>query len=224
MSSLKDRQRQIPNGFKFHIPEVGYVSAPFSSFDTIVNSVENVIRSNPAKAQQYGWPTARADIASWIDTYNANYCLMNGWKDYVTGEDLTPPKHGPPPRLSALAAGAKSLTEWIGEGANPETQPVAEERALVCSKCPLNLPGDMSNFFERGTSEMLREAIAAANHSKMTTVHDKKLGVCSACLCPMRLKVWVPLKHILNHMSSETKAALNPNCWITKANNQEEAS
>lgn len=215
MATLKDRQRQVPNGFRFRIPEVNYASAPFSSFDTIVNSVHSIAKSNPGLFQSKGWPQTRADVATWVDEYNARYCLEMGYLDYINGVEDSPPKHGPPPRVSALAAGAKSLAEWIGDGASPESHEVAEHRAEVCSKCPMNKPWDMSNFFERGTSEMLREAVAAAAQQKLVTRFDKQLGVCEACYCPMRLKVWVPLGPILNNMPEETKAALHPSCWIT---------
>ena len=48
----------------------------------------------------------------------------------------------------------------------------------------------------------------------LTTPHDSKLGVCKACDCPMRLKVFVPLDKIVGHMLPEAKAALDPTCWI----------
>ena len=225
MASLKDRQRQIPNGFRFRIPELGYQSKPFQSFDTIVNDVFQIAKANPALFTSKGWPHTRADVATWVDEFNARYCLEMGYSEYINGEEVSPPKHGPPPRAEALAAGAKSLGDWIGSGANPVSQEVADSRAATCVKCPLNKEGDLSNFFERGTSEMLRSAIAAAKEVRLVTRFDKQLGVCDACYCPMKLKVWMPLAHINKQMSDETRAALDPKCWVlseTKAQNEPE--
>lgn len=219
MSRLKNRQQQIPNGLRFRIPELNYASPPFPSFESIVSAVYAIARANPALFRAKNWPQNRDDIETWVDQYNARYCFEMGYLDYITGAETDPPKHGPPPRSAALAAGAKSLTEWIGAGASPETREVAEARAEVCVKCPLNQPGDLSNFFERGTSEMLREAVAAANQVKLVTRFDKQLGVCEACYCPMRLKVWVPLEHIVKNMSAETRSSLDPKCWIKNQTN-----
>jgi hypothetical protein len=219
MPRLKDRNRQIPNGFRFALPEVGYKSRDFDSFSTISNQVSSIIKANPARAKQYGWPTDDASIADWIDDFNSRICQGNGWNDFITsglGEVPYDPKSGPPlTRVAALAAGAKSLAEWLGEGNIPVDDLLATNRAKVCVACPLNKQGDLSNFFERATSELIRRYIENASDSKLTTPYDAKLGVCDACLCPMRLKVHTPLKHIIAHMPEHVHDDLDPKCWIT---------
>jgi hypothetical protein len=214
MATLKDRQRQIPNGFRFRIPELNYQSKPFDSFDTIVTTVASIARSNPAYFTSKGWPTRRDEVAMWVDEFNARYCAEMGYDEYINGSEDSPPKHGPPPRAAALVAGGKSLGEWIAGGADPVLSGEAEDRASVCVKCPFNKEGDLSNFFERATSEMLRATIASAKELKLTTRFDDKLGVCDACYCPMKLKVWMPMKHILANMSPEILNELHPECWI----------
>jgi len=87
MAKLKDRQRQIPNGLKFHLPEVKYKSSPFASFDSICNSVHTIVQANLELAIAKGWPTDMPAIRDWVDTYNANLCEMNKWTDYY---DPTP--------------------------------------------------------------------------------------------------------------------------------------
>jgi len=218
MARLKDRQRQIPGGFKFALPDLNYTSAPFASFDTIVNSVWSAIQANPAVAQARGWPQTRDDTAHWVDEFNADFCYFNGWRDYINGEPSGgPPKSTPPPSQAArLAAGAKTIAEWLGEGARPVSSDKAEERAFVCTRCPLNVPGDLSTFFTRAASDILRRQIASAREVDLVTIHDHRLGVCSACSCPMRLKVWVPINNIRQHMTDESRAALDKNCWIPR--------
>ena len=216
MPRLKDRQRQIPNGFKFAIPEVNYQSAPFASFDAIVNSVTAIVTANPALTQARGWPASRNDVADWVDQFNAQWCDRNGWHDYINGRgEGEPPKFGPPPG-AALVAGGRTLADWIGEGANPVAHELAEARAAVCARCPQNQPGDLANFFTRAASEILRQQIETAKSLELATSLDSKLGVCAACSCPMRLKVHTPLPNILRHLLPESRAALDGKCWILK--------
>lgn len=193
------------------------MSAPFTSFDTIVNQVDNIVRANPGRAMAAKWPTSRSEIADWVDDFNARLCQANGWNDYINDTGEEPPKfNGPPPgRLGALAAGAQANAEFILSGQPPVEESVATARAAVCVACPLNQPGDLGNFFERATAEMLRQAIGGLHELKLQTPHDVKLGVCSACYCPMRLKCWYPLDFISKHMNPETKSALHPSCWVT---------
>lgn len=218
MSRLKDRQRQIPGGFRFAIPELNYASSPFSSFDIITNSVFSVMQANPALASARGWPQTRGDVADWVDEFNANVCWHNGWKEYINGEPSgEPPKYtAPPAKLAALAGGAQAIVEWLGAGGAPVSSELAAGRAKVCVKCPLNQQGDLSNFFERATSELIRRQIASARSESFTTPDDNKLGVCSACYCPLRLKVHFPIHHIRKNLTLESTAALDANCWITK--------
>ncbi len=218
MARLKDRQRQIPNGLKFRIPEVNWQSQPFQSFDTIVNSVHTIIKANPALALSKGWPANRDDIAHWVDDFNARWCLQNGWHDYVTtspGESA--PKISPPPALAEkLAAGARTITDWMGEGATPVDGEKAAARAHVCAACPLNQPGDLSNFFVRSASELLKQQIETFKQLSMTTPDDDRLGVCAACSCPLRLKVHVPVEHILRRLPQASRDLLHETCWIAK--------
>ena len=216
MPRLRDRNHQIPNGYRFGLPEANWKAPPFASFVQIVNQVQRIVAANPALAQSKGWPTARPDIENWVDEFNATICQMNGWTNYIVdgGSVWSPPKPVPLSAARNVAAGAKTLASWISQGATPVSRQQGEDRALVCSKCPLNQPGDLSNFFTRATSELIRMQIQTAQDLDLTTPHDSKLGVCSACDCPMRLKIWTPLKNILEHLLPGAKAALDPKCWI----------
>lgn len=219
MARLKNRQTQIPNGLRFRIQQLNYTSAPFSSFDVIVNSVKQLADGNPQLFHQNGWPTERPAIADWVDEFNAGICKANQWNDYIVETpDISPPKFPPPPSsrhpAGAVAAGVVSLAEWFGEGAQPVERNLAEKRAQVCSKCPLNKKGDYGNWFTKAVAEGIRNMAGAFRGLKINTVHDEQLGVCEACMCPMKLKVHVPLKHILSNTDKETMDAFDSNCWI----------
>lgn len=216
MPRLKSRQQQIPNGMRFAIPEANWKSPPFASFDSIVHTVSSIVAANPELAQQKGWPQTREGIADWVDEFNAQLCAQNGWTNYYNegGGLASLPKPVPLSVAKNVAAGAKTLANWIGSGAQPVTPSLAEARAKVCSKCPVMQQGDMSNFFTRATSEIIRMQVQTAQELDMVTPYDKQLGVCGACSCPMRLKVWVGLTPILEGILPEAKAALDVKCWI----------
>ena len=211
-ASLKNRQVQIPGGLQFRIPEVGFIAPPYQSFDTLVASVLRVVLANPKLAAKFRWPTDRAGVEVWVDHTNAMVCQQNGWKDYITVfRDLEPPKLPPPSGahpLEALAAGAKSLAEWFGAGGEPVEKELALSRAKVCFNCPQNHPGDWGNWFSRSASELIRKVCS------LGTEYDEELGVCEACQCPTKLKVHVPIPHILNNIPADSKAALDSKCWI----------
>jgi hypothetical protein len=91
MPTLKDRQHQIPGGFTFDLPAFGWKSASFSSFDTIVGQVYQILNANPSAARARGMPLERENIANWIDEYNAQRCFDNRWFNFIVGGSNPPP-------------------------------------------------------------------------------------------------------------------------------------
>lgn len=113
-----------------------------------------------------------------------------------------------------LAGGVALLRDWTGTGA-PVSPELANKRAKVCVECPLN--NRDPNWLDKlttETSEAVRSQMELKTTLKLATDLDEQLGVCDACLCPMKLKVWVPLDYILKHTSEDTYRALHPKCWI----------
>lgn len=222
MATLKSRQSQIPNGFRYVIPELKWSAPPYSSFDSIVNAVQATFNANPHLCAKHGWPTDRAEVANLVEQYNVKLCQDMGWTKYI--HDVTQPDGGgtrPPfPNPSLLqsgvrvAVGARTLIDWLGDGGKPVPHAQAEARSNICVTCPLNTPGDLTNWFTRGASELIRKQVGAARDLGMSTSSDDKLGVCSACSCPVALKVHVPLAYILKSIPADSKKALDSKCWI----------
>ena len=50
----------------------------------------------------------------------------------------------------------------------------------------------------------------------MSTIYDEKLHLCSACACPLKLKVHVPISWITKRLTPEQMERLKeaPACWI----------
>jgi hypothetical protein len=229
MPRLKSRTSQIPEGFFYYHPETKWRSTPWASFDSIVNEVIQHRMGNPALAMKHRWSTDRAQVEAEVDAFNANVCAQMGWQQFIVGnEGVPPPKMKAPSaaevsQLSAVAtkvrlvwAGIKNLSEWLDAGAPAVEQTRAELRAHVCVNCPLHGQGDFSAWFTKPAAEAIKRQVEKGLEKNLSTSYDSKLGVCNACLCPMRLKVHEPIEIILNHTSPETldKLRTAPACWI----------
>jgi hypothetical protein len=226
MPALKSRQKQIPNGLRFSIPEVRWQSTPFASFDTIVNQIKNLVDSNPALNAKY--PTDREAIADMVDSANAAYCQKMGWNAYINNPDsgIPDPKPMAPAvqsRLRSVAgavkrvnAGAALLLDWERNGQPPVDHATAECRAVICSTCPQNGKGDLTRWFTGPASELIRSQLGRLHGLNLSTSIDEQLGICDVCLCPLKLKIWAPLELIKSHIPEDVKAQLPAHCWILK--------
>lgn len=112
------------------------------------------------------------------------------------------------------AAGVKILLDWLGEGARPVDTVLAEKRSKVCVACPQNQQGDFFQRIEAGVAAGIRKTVEIKNSMRLRTTADDQLHTCQACDCHLPLKVWVPIKHILDHDREEIRANLDPKCWI----------
>lgn len=221
MSRLKDRNRQIPNGFIFLQPETQWKPPPFASFQTIVDSLIAHRVANPYLVQKHGWTTDQTSVANEVAAFNARVCEVMGWNDYIEpGDGGAPSVPFPSPtpslsgRLSQLAAGGKILVKWIASGAEAVAPELSHSRASVCVQCPLNGKGDWTSFFTQPVSNAIVAALEDRKQMQLSTPLDDQLGVCEACSCPLKLKVHMKIEPILADMPYESFDALAANCWI----------
>jgi hypothetical protein len=221
MARLTSRQKFIPGGFKFYDPHLKWTAPANASFQVICDGLRNVRMANPGVTKANNLSTDANQIADEVDFFNASICERMGWNDYITGAQggsaapfPQPPPRSLPQRLQSVAAGAKTIVEWITSGAEAVPQEQANARASVCSGCPLNDASDFTKLFTVPVSAAIHEALNARRDMKLETPYDGSLHVCSACLCPMKLKVHVPFEKFYSKMSQETKDALHESCWI----------
>lgn len=238
MLQLKDRNKQIPNGLRFYIPELKWnAPGPYASFTRICDAVEQVIRANPHLAQQHQWPQDRVGVENWVDNYNAQLVSQMGWDSppgtYLLADNSpSSPKWSPSlqsenlqglraaaEKVKELVRGAKTLSEWDDSGEPPVDRNLSNQRASVCSSCKLNEAGDWTKWFTVPAAELITRRIATVQGKGISTLHDERLHFCSACSCPLKLKVHVPLPWIKRAITNEQKqrmSAGNPNCWVVR--------
>lgn len=230
MPRLLNRQKQIPNGYRFYIPRLRWQSPKNASFEVIVMSAIAALMANRRVADILKWDLSHDAMADRVDEYNAKICEANGWNDFIVQ-----PVYQSLPKLSPrdqqiqsaslkaavaaakeLVSGAKTLMEWIDSGEPPVEPEAAEARATVCSTCPKNEPGDFTRWFTVPAAELIKRQVEKAQSRKLTTGKDGALHLCTACHCPLKLKVHVPIHWITTRLSSPQMAKLReaPACWI----------
>ena len=238
MPSLREPQKSIPNGFVFWQPETKWAPTPFSSLDSITQQLIKHRQGRPDLVAKYGWSLDPAQVYQEVMAFNVAKCLQMGWTDYLLmgGSESAVPFPTPQPsllrRARNVAGGAEILVEWIQEGQPVVLQEVANRRAATCAVlqregrkdengnpipgCPKNGKGGLEAYFTVPVSNAIRHELERKKQMKLETPFDESLGTCTACSCPLKLKVFLPLENILPKLSAEQKAALDPYCWITK--------
>ncbi len=103
---------------------------------------------------------------------------------------------------------------WFGNGGEPVSIELAQARANVCLKCPMNYKGDW--LWSMATQLAIN---AQSNLRRLMNIRlegEENLGVCEVCGCKTKLKSLVPIKHIYRTMSGEQLTKYPSNCWIPK--------
>lgn len=229
MPTLKEPQKSIPGGFVFFQPQTKWSATPFSSLDSITNQLIAHRKGRPDLVAQNKWSLDPAVVYQEVMAYNVAKCVQMGWNDYLLGgsegTSFFPPT--PPPTLrqkaKRLVAGVSTLVSWAEDGAPTVSQELANRRAAICTggddpvkACPLNGKGGLESYFTVPAQEAIRKQLERKRLMKLETPMDEMLGVCTACDCPLGLKVWMPLGNILAKMLPAAQEALAPNCWIRK--------
>lgn len=108
-------------------------------------------------------------------------------------------------RVRQDAVAAKTLTEWLGAGGEPVAPALAERRAAICAQCPQNII--RRKRLETSIAEAIRQQETVRSKIDLRTSNDQNLHTCQSCGCHLKLKVWVPLKHL-------APADFPGHCWF----------
>lgn len=223
---LKDRNKFIPGGFSYTQPQLSYETkgAEYKSFIVVRDEIVTVRRANPFLSQQHHLSTDPNVVADELDAFCTARMQARGWTNFIT--DGPGPPLSNPSRLrqsgaavvgsvKKTAAGIGLVRDWIGSGLKPVDKSLAELRAGVCVECPQNGDPNWIQKLDAVAADGIKKLLEIRNDLQLQTPHDAKIFTCLACDCALKLKVWAPSNHILEHTSPEVKAKLDPRCWIT---------
>lgn len=124
--------------------------------------------------------------------------------------------------IGSVANAAVILTRWLGSGGKPVDSDVSQRRANVCNtvaqgqRCPFNEQGFTPT--ER-IAEIIRSQTGEKNKLKLTVQGEETLGVCTICHCDLKLKVHVPIHHILSGTPQPMLMKFKreqPQCWMVQ--------
>lgn len=220
MLRLRSRQQCAINGFQFIDAPISHEPIVEWDFNSCVAKVISRRQNNP----RFALTTDVVAVGNEVDFQNAlrmqsirnaeSYIIDTGGggqPNFPTARNVRPSVAG---RFKSVGAGVKVLLDWIGEGAEAVQLPQSERRASICAACPMNQPGGLESWFTEPASALIRKQLSIKNDLNLSTSHDDQLNVCSACLCPLRLKVHVPIRHVLSHLPAPARQKLVPQCWI----------
>jgi hypothetical protein len=237
MIRLKDTSTLPPGGFPYEQPETGYKDFPkMISFGEMVAAVVKYRAGNNLPG---------ADIQSVSEDLHTYNCVrLGGDPNYCSDGPVVmrQVQHTLAQKKtmlgSVVAAGAGLFAqvkhapeainiagEWLGEGANPVAQTMAQARSDVCTgrltgnPCPKN---ELSGWsFSMPIANRIHEWLERKNKMNLRVQGEDQLGTCAGCTCNLPLKVWVPFHNIHKHTPDATFQKLDPRCWMLKERDKE---
>lgn len=108
-----------------------------------------------------------------------------------------------------IANGAVIWGEWLGNSKQPVGYDVAQNRAIACLKCPKNKTGYP---IREAAASAIKAQMELKKHLSLRVHGEKQLHTCSACGCPIRLKIWEQLSRVLPE--PEEKSNYWEHCWL----------
>lgn len=115
--------------------------------------------------------------------------------------------------IKRAAQGTGVVLDWLTSGGQPVEQALAEKRAAVCVECPKNVTGA---WYTVAPATIIKETLEARKDLKLETQQGDKLKSCDVCKCLMPLKVFVPLRFIVDHTKPEIMSEFPSQCWIAR--------
>jgi len=210
------------NGWHYHQPQTGWdlqKNAPSAAWD--FNGAVQAIIAHRKANPRFNLATDQKTVEDQLDETNALRMLsIPGADIYVQTDPAMLPKTMPRPlnQLQNVAVGASTIVEWIASGAEAVPQELANKRAEICTTCPMNDTGDWTRLFTVHAQNAIMFALNQRRDWKLSTPFDDRLHVCSACSCPLKLKVHMPLERILAKLPKQSFGSLAEFCWIRKPN------
>ena len=119
-------------------------------------------------------------------------------------------------KLILDAKGVALLKDWLGEGGNPVEKDLSEQRAGICDTCPHNKYPNWWEKVKESVAGVIRRQLEIKSEAGLSVDCENRLHLCENCGCCLKLKVHVPLHHIMAHTDENTFNLFPPFCWIVK--------
>lgn len=223
MSVTFDRHTFPNGGWQFYQPQTGW-AAPTPKSSTFDQTVVLIIRhrqQNAAIAARHGLALDSVNVGNELEMFTR--ARLNIPLPINVPKPM--PQPSSPPAVAAgssgilkVAHGSGPILEWLASGRPAVDRPIAERRAALCSDCPKNdnTEATLLQWFVVQAAKVVKLAVEARQDLKLESTQDPKLGVCTACLCGMKVKVHCPHDIITKYLKPEVAADMDPRCWITK--------
>jgi len=217
-----------PGGWQFYQPETKW-RAPTPISSTLNQTGMLIIKMRKANAAT----TAKFKLATNPEAVKAEILKFNRKRLGLSEESVAAPFSGSRKSSASAAGGVAGAEgtiaglkraaqgtavglEWLGKGAKPVAQELADKRAATCVVCPKHTEGE---WYVTAPAELVKKSIEAWKAMtgaafEFKTSQGDNLKSCGVCKCLMTLKTFVPLEHILARTPPEIMQEFPSTCWI----------
>lgn len=182
-----------PDGYRYVFPEDGFLCHAWTYVDW-VQVAKNHLQANEKPIPE----TLEADMQEQL-------CLTlpPGWCAY---DDDRRPRPSVSLSWNDVERGLKAFAKWIGSGCQYVEVEEANRRALICSRCYLNVGVQGCAGCHAAVKEVVRN-----KQSK----YDFALQACGVCKCLLKAKVHFPLS-TLDTKDQKMQQMYPAFCWLKK--------
>jgi len=220
MADTFNRHQFPAGGWKFRQPQTNWVNPnAMVGFQASVDAIVKHRKQNPAITTKHQLSTDPVAVGDELETFTrARLGIPKAAPVFFSPQSSRLPSRvvAVAEHIKRAASGTAVVLDWLGSGADPVAQELAEKRAAVCVACPKNQPGA---WFTQAPAEMIRSSVQAWQALKgssfaFDTSQGDNLKSCDVCKCLMKLKVFVDAKHIIAKTKPDVMAEFPPNCWV----------
>lgn len=191
LSLINEQGPCPPNGFRWVDPEDGWVAHAWAYNDWIPLAKSHLSANN------------RPIPGDLEEQMQNQLCqtLPPGWCNYDS-------EQRPRPQVDLgwgdVLGGLATFARWIQSGLQYVPQDEADRRALICSRCYLNVHVEGCGACHKAVAEVTK-----SRKSK----YDFALKACAVCKCLLRAKVHFPLD-TLNKNNDNLQPMYPSHCWL----------
>src|SRR5262245_23729579 len=188
--TLINRSVCPPNGFRYRFPETGWINHAWDHNTWADQGLQH------AKINELGVdPLLTAKME-----HQLCLTLPPGWCLY---DDNNRPRPKVDLDWGDIRNGISTFSAWLSKGAQFVDQTESNRRALICSKCYLNVHIDGCSACQAAVQKIVKDK---------STKHDSFLRGCAVCRCLLKAKVHFPIDVLKENF--ENQEVYPDFCWL----------